>query len=378
MSALDMRDSGFFSGRLDRLINMENCPALGGIRRNAFGSFSSMPFVDGGEVRFDASLKDLPLSGFSGDGRPFVEGYIPAEKIFGVGSLRDFSKSLNGELITPRTGFGGYCLSFFERGLFVDCADSAEKGFMKLSSGPGLSLEPVYLKVPPGASSTLFLGLEAGWGSLALNLIRAEVGEGASLKLFLNPAGPGSRFIDFSAFLDKGSRVEVFLMRVEGKELVYRSCVEMKKENAGFFENSLFSLRGDEKCDACSTVIEEAGGGEARVEVRAINRDRSRARLTGLLKVEKSAVKSRSRYSGHCLKLSRESRARVEPNLEIEALDIEASHAASVAPLDEEKLFYLEARGMSRGEAEKEIALGFLSSLLKDAPETAPLVEKHV
>lgn len=378
MSALDVRDSGFFSGRLDRLINMENCPALGEIRSSAFGSFSSMPFVDGGEVRFDASLKDLPVSGFSLDGRPFVEGYIPAEKIFGIGTMRDFSRSLKNELIVPRTGFGGYCLSFFEKGLFVDCADSQDKGFMKLYSGPGLSLEPVYLKVPPGASSTLFLSLEAGEGSLALNLIRAEVGEGAKLKLLIHSAGPGSRFIDLSASLDKVSSAEVFLMRLEGKDLVYRSSVEMKKENAGFFENSLFSLRGAERCDASSSVIGKAGGGEARIEVRAINRDSSRARLTGLLKVEKSAVKSKSRYSGHCLKLSRESRAHVEPNLEIEALDIEASHAASVAPLDEEKLFYLEARGMSRGEAEREIGLGFLSSLLKEVPEAAPLVEKHI
>lgn len=378
MTAFEMRDSGFFSGRLDRLVNMENRPGLREIRNNAFRLFSLMPFVDGGEVRFESDLKDLSISGGGEDHRPFIEGYVPAEKIFGVGDLRDFSRSLNSGLMTPRTGFGAYCLSFFEKGLFVDCSASADKGFIKLVSGAGLSLEPVYVRVPPGASSTLFLSLEAGEGCLGLDLIRAEVGEGASLKLFVHSAGAGSRFIDLSAFLDKDSRAEISLLRLEGKDFLYRSGVELKCERAGFVERSLLSLRNREKCDLRSAVVGESKEAEARVEVRAISRDASRARLTGLIKVEKNAAKSRSRYSGHCLKLSPESRAHVEPNLEIEALDIEASHAASVAPLDEEKLFYMEARGMSRGEAEREISLGFLSSLLKESPEIAPLVEKNV
>lgn len=378
MSALDARDSGFFSGRFDRLVNMEGSPALKGIRSRAFSTFSSLPFLDGGEVRFEGDLREMPVSRFEEGFQPFVEGFSPATKPCGIAPIRDFAGSLDGELMKPATGFGGYCLAFFEKGLYVECGGSADKGFIRLDSGPGVSLEPVYIKVPAGASSVLFLSLSAGAGTLALNVIRAEVGRDASLKLFVHSGGEGARFVDMSARLERDSSAEVFVLRQEGKDFVYRSFLALKEENARFTENTLASLRGRERVDLRSTVVQEARCAEARVDVRAITRDSSRVGLNGLIRVEETAAKSRSRYSGHCLKLSSSSRTHVEPNLEIEALDIEASHAASVSPPDEEKLFYLEARGMSPAEAEKEICLGFLSSLLRENGEIAALVEEHV
>ena len=378
MSALETKNSGFFSGRLDRLVNMEGDPNLKEIRKRAFASFSSMPFLDGGEVRFDGDLREMPVSRFRESFQPYVEGYSPAGKPCGIAPIGDFAGSLDAELMTPATGFGGYCLAFFEKGMYVECGSSADKGFIRIDSGPGVSLEPVYIKVPAGASSVLFLSLNGDAGSLGLDAIRAEVCEGSALKLFIHSRGGGARFVDMSARLARDSRAEVFVLRQEGGDFVYRSLVAVKEENARFTENTLASLKGRERADFRSAVIQNARNAEARVDVRAITRDFSKVGLNGLIRVEKTAAKSRSRYSGHCLKLSSDSRAHVEPNLEIEALDIEASHAASVSPPDEEKLFYLGARGMSPAEAEKEVCLGFLASLLRENPEISALVEENI
>jgi len=379
MTAALASDSGFFAGRLDRLINNENSPSLRRIRTAAFSDFSGLPFVPEGEVKFTGALKEMAVSRFSESFKPFIGGYSPGNKLCGIGELADFTGSVDAGLIRPLTGFGGYCLAFFEKGMFIECGNSAEKGFVQIDSGLGLSPEPVYIRVPAGVSATLFLSLNGAGSSLALNLIRIEAGEASSIKLFIHSGGAGcSRFVDLSARLEKDSRAELFVMRVEGGDFVYRSNLSIKGENARFTENSLASLKGRERADIRSVVVEEARGTEAGVEVRAIVAESSRAGLNGLIKVGKEAVKSRSRYAAHCLKLSPASRADIRPDLEIEALDIEASHAASVSPLDEERLFYLEARGMSPEQAGREISLGFLASLLRENDEIAPLVEKHI
>jgi len=62
--------------------------------------------------------------------------------------------------------------------------------------------------------------------------------------------------------------------------------------------------------------------------------------------------------------LSEHAKADAIPNLEIEANDVRCGHAASVGPVDEETVFYLESRGIPRAEAERLIVTGFFQEVL--------------
>lgn len=61
----------------------------------------------------------------------------------------------------------------------------------------------------------------------------------------------------------------------------------------------------------------------------------------------------------------------IKPNLLIEENDIEASHSANIAPFDEEKLFFMESRGISRTEASKMLLKSFLNTTVVE-------VEKYI
>ena len=58
--------------------------------------------------------------------------------------------------------------------------------------------------------------------------------------------------------------------------------------------------------------------------------------------------------------LDKTSKAEAIPSLEIEADEVKASHAATISPLDQEKLFYVMARGLSYVDASKLLIEGFL------------------
>jgi Fe-S cluster assembly protein SufD len=62
--------------------------------------------------------------------------------------------------------------------------------------------------------------------------------------------------------------------------------------------------------------------------------------------------------------LSEHAKADAIPNLEIEANDVRCGHAASVGPVDEETLFYLQSRGIPRDEAERLVVTGFFQEVL--------------
>jgi Fe-S cluster assembly protein SufD len=62
--------------------------------------------------------------------------------------------------------------------------------------------------------------------------------------------------------------------------------------------------------------------------------------------------------------LSEHAKADAIPNLEIENNEVRCGHAASVGPVDEEAVFYLESRGIPRREAERLIVFGFFQEVL--------------
>ena len=95
---------------------------------------------------------------------------------------------------------------------------------------------------------------------------------------------------------------------------------------------------------------------------------RSRSVFRGLIKVFPKAQRTDAYQTNRNLILSRQAQATSLPNLEIEADDVRCSHAATVGQLDDEELFYIMSRGVSRHEAERLVVFGFFGEVLERLP----------
>ena len=93
-------------------------------------------------------------------------------------------------------------------------------------------------------------------------------------------------------------------------------------------------------------------------------RDHSRAVYSGWVHVRPGAQKTDAMQTSRNIVLSEHAKADAIPNLEIEANDVRCGHAASVGPVEEETLFYLESRGIPHDEAEQLIITGFFQEVL--------------
>ena len=96
--------------------------------------------------------------------------------------------------------------------------------------------------------------------------------------------------------------------------------------------------------------------------------DASGSVFRGIIRVSPGAQRTDAYQTNRNLLLSEEASAHALPNLEIEADDVRCSHGATVGQLDEEALFYLQSRGLSRRRAERLVVRGFLQDVLQRRP----------
>ncbi len=96
--------------------------------------------------------------------------------------------------------------------------------------------------------------------------------------------------------------------------------------------------------------------------------DRSRSVWQGMIYVAPGAQKTDGYQANRNLILDKQARADSIPGLEILADDVRCTHGATVGQLEEESIFYLMSRGLTRPEVERLLIEGFFASVLERVP----------
>ena len=119
----------------------------------------------------------------------------------------------------------------------------------------------------------------------------------------------------------------------------------------------------EQSFDIQTNVNHESPSTEGRVVEKSILRNKSKSLFKGMIRIQKNAAKSNSFLSGRSILLDKDAKSDAIPGLEIFTNDVKATHSASVAQIDEEQIFYLKTRCLTKEEAERTIVEGFLEPL---------------
>lgn len=87
----------------------------------------------------------------------------------------------------------------------------------------------------------------------------------------------------------------------------------------------------------------------------------------GMIRVDQGAQRTDAFQESRNLLLSTSAHADAIPGLEIEADDVRCTHAAAVAQVDSEQLYYLRSHGLPEAEAKRLVIEGFLEELVERA-----------
>ncbi len=124
----------------------------------------------------------------------------------------------------------------------------------------------------------------------------------------------------------------------------------------------------------------KAGKTSSDLLFKGVLTDTSRSTYSGLIRIRKGAAGAAAFQTNRNLVLGEGAHADSVPNLEIEENDVKCSHASAVGPVDQDQLYYLEARGIPTDVAERLIVFGFFDDVLERMPvaELRPLLKNAI
>jgi Fe-S cluster assembly protein SufD len=126
-----------------------------------------------------------------------------------------------------------------------------------------------------------------------------------------------------------------------------------------------YATRGRQHLDFDTRQEHAAPSTSSDLAFRGIVAERSSAVWRGMIKVDPGAQRTDAFQESRNLLLSKRAHADAIPGLEILADDVRCTHAAAIAQIDAEQLFYLRSHGLPDGQARRLVIEGFLQALLE-------------
>ncbi len=126
-----------------------------------------------------------------------------------------------------------------------------------------------------------------------------------------------------------------------------------------------YASRGAQHIDFDTTQEHAAPNTTSDLAFRGVLQGRSTAVWRGNIIVDPGAQKTDAFQESRNLLIGKRAHADAIPGLEIQANDVRCTHAAAVAQVDPEQLFYLRSRGLREDVAKRLVIEGFLEALVE-------------
>ena len=123
-------------------------------------------------------------------------------------------------------------------------------------------------------------------------------------------------------------------------------------------------LHNTQQAHLLTRVYHNIGGGYSSQILKFVLNDQTKGSFRGELKILPNAQQTEAYQTNRNILLSRQADMLTEPQLEIYADDVKASHGATTGQLDESALFYMQQRCISRDTATKLLLEAFFNEVI--------------
>src|SRR4051812_7764479 len=245
------------------------------------------------------------------------------------------------------------------------------------STGPAPTFFRTLIVTDQSAEVTVvedFLSDDAAGESLASGAVEIVTGQAsrvryANLQEWNNETWHFNRL---KSETGRDSRIDWLFVAVGG--VTHRSEIDAELTGQGA-ETDLVGLifgSGEQQFD--HQILQDHIGNDTRSNssFKAALGDASSSNFQGLIRVNKTSLRTDSNLENRNLLLSDHSKAESDPRLEILNSDVvRCAHGATVGPLDPETIFYIQSRGVPGDEARRLVVEAFFEEVLKKIPVEA-------
>ncbi|MDW3647500.1 MAG: Fe-S cluster assembly protein SufD [Bacteroidia bacterium] len=164
----------------------------------------------------------------------------------------------------------------------------------------------------------------------------------------------------------RDSRFSIHTITLGGKLVRNNLDIKMDGVNISSELKGLYMLSGTQHVDNHTQVDHMNADGYSNELYKGILKDQSTGVFNGRIHVYQDAQKTNAFQSNNNVLLDDTANIYTKPQLEIYADDVKCSHGATLGSLDEEAMFYLQARGIKKDQARKMLVHSFVMEVADD------------
>jgi Fe-S cluster assembly protein SufD len=314
------------------------------------------------------------VTGLEADGDPGVAV---------VGSLRAAAENLGdviegslGSIVAPEDPFVARNEASWDDGLLVYVPRGerlAQPARIEVGVGEGATNWRTLIVLEEGAEAEVWERYSStnGGGGLLNGVVEVIVGPGASLRYVCEQELSEQSWIFATqrAELARDASLEWIALGFGSGGGKVRMETKLAGEGSSARVTGAYAGRNRQHLDFDTTQEHAAEHTFSDLAFRGVLADRATSVWRGMIRVDPGAQQTDAFQENRNLLLSDRAHADAIPGLEIEADDVRCTHAAAIAQVDPEQLFYLRSRGLPEPAAQRLVVDGFLQELVERAPD---------
>jgi Fe-S cluster assembly protein SufD len=149
-----------------------------------------------------------------------------------------------------------------------------------------------------------------------------------------------------------------------GKETTLSYDITLTKKNASVTLLCLLFGKSNQKLSLTITVTHPFPQTKSTLLIKSMLTDYAEVTINAKIQIQNTAARAETQFISNTLLLSDHALGKTTPSLEILENDVLAGHKVTVGQLNEQEIFYLMSRGLSRSQAKQLLIQGFFSNII--------------
>ncbi len=295
-------------------------------------------------------------------------------------------KHLGKHADTKADAFIAWNTAAFKDGVFIHVPDNtvAEKPVIlyhihDAAQGQVVSINRNLIVVGKSSELTVLEKFDStGSANFSNTVTEAVVAENAGFNLYSiqNDNGPRYQFGLTQIYQTNFSRVNTYTFTLSGK--LVRNNLQFVLDGEGIESHmyGLYLLANDTLADNHTVVDHRKPNSFSNEMYKGIMDGSSKGVFNGKIYVRPNAQKTNAFQANRNILLTDKATVNTKPQLEIWADDVKCSHGCTTGQLDEEALFYLQARGISKETAQAMMLYAFAGEVLDNVKH--PVIKEYL
>ncbi|MBA4301390.1 MAG: Fe-S cluster assembly protein SufD [Cyclobacterium sp.] len=325
------------------------------------------------------------FAGYEGDLLVFSNGkFLPqlSSKIEGVevSLISEKNDLAIGSIAKPeKDAFAAINQASFEDGLFISVPKKAqiERPILLLSfnqANGGQVIQPRFWIEAGDFAEVTFIDQSISLGDTSYfvnKVIELKGGVNTQLKYYRlqNESKSAIEVSNIETDVQKDARFTSVNISLSGDLVRNNLSLNLLGSNSEGNMYGIYLLNGKSHVDNHTNVDHTIPHAESNELYKGILADQSRGVFNGKIFVRQDAQKTNAFQQNNNILLSEDAIVNTKPQLEIWADDVKCSHGCTVGQLDEEALFYLQARGIDKTQAKGLLLYAFAGEVLEKIEE---------